>query len=120
MLNPNTNFSENIFADRRDATTSLDDQLSQVTTLRNLVKLPKASVNVQKRIRFLMDVQVEMGFIIRIMPNFQHEYLYYPSQMCFNSILDGVRDTPIMDGGGGNPPPTLQFCHLVFDNNETW
>ena len=51
---------------------------SALTTLRNLLKLPKAYVNVQKRIRFLQDAQVEMVFIIEIMPNFQHEHLYSP------------------------------------------
>ena len=45
------------------------------TTPRNLLKLPKASVNVQKRIHFPLDAQAEMAFIIEIMPNFQHKQL---------------------------------------------
>ena len=53
------------------------------TLPQNLLKLSKAYVNVQSRIRFPLDAQVEMGFIIEIMPNFQHEYLYSPSLTCF-------------------------------------
>ena len=40
------------------------------TLPQNLLKLSKVSVNVQSRIRFPLDAQVEMGFIIEIMPNF--------------------------------------------------
>ena len=40
---------------------------SAFTTLRNLLKLPKVSVNVQKLIHFWHDAQVEMAFITEIM-----------------------------------------------------
>ena len=39
------------------------NQPKHVTTLRNLLKLTKTSVSVQKCIRFPLDAQVEMAFI---------------------------------------------------------
>ena len=56
---------------------------SAFLTLQNLLKLPKASVNVQKMHSFPLNAQIEMVFIIDIMPNFQHEQLYSPFLMCF-------------------------------------
>ena len=66
---------KHIYRQDGDTTTSLVAPLQHVTTLRNLLKLRKASVNVQKRIRFPHDAQVEMAFIIEIMPIFLFEHL---------------------------------------------
>ena len=57
-----------------------------VVTYHNSAKPPETSksvLNVQKRIRFPLDAQVEMAFIIDIMPVFQLEHLYSSPLTCF-------------------------------------
>ena len=52
----------------------------------NSAKPPESSksiLNVQKRIRFPLDAQVEMAFIIEIMQTFQLEHLYSSPLKCF-------------------------------------
>ena len=49
-------------------------------TSKNFQKRPETS---KQRIRFPLDAQVEMAFIIEIMPNFQRERLYSPFLKCF-------------------------------------
>ena len=63
-------------------TDTCESALSEKWPLQHL-KLPKASVNFQKRIRFVHDAQVEMAFINEIIPIFQPEQLYSSSLTCF-------------------------------------
>ena len=48
LYNLNTNYNQNIPADRREATSLLSARLLHVTALLNLLKLRKPYINVQK------------------------------------------------------------------------
>ena len=71
-----TKYSQNISTDRTETLSHRSTPSCNILELCETA-LPKTSVSVQKCILFPLDAQVEMTFIIEIIPNFKHEHLLF-------------------------------------------